>query len=211
MAISPVPIIAVILMLFSRRARVNGPSFLLGWVLGLAIVSGVAYALSDAADTASDSSASDTVSWFKIILGALSLFFAVRNWRHRPAPGAAPKMPKWMAGTDAFTPVRSIGLGVLLSSINPKNLILAIAAATGVAQLGVSTSDAAVGIVVFVVLASVTIAAPVVYYLVGGEPAQSQLDELKEWLGAHNAAVMAVLFLVFGAVLISKGLGLLSA
>ena len=33
-AISPVPIIAVILMLFSQRARVNGPVFLLGWVSG---------------------------------------------------------------------------------------------------------------------------------------------------------------------------------
>ena len=37
-AISPVPIIAVILMLFSRRARVNGPVFLPGRVLALAAV-----------------------------------------------------------------------------------------------------------------------------------------------------------------------------
>jgi hypothetical protein len=29
-AISPVPIIAVILMLFSQQARVNGPTFLAG-------------------------------------------------------------------------------------------------------------------------------------------------------------------------------------
>ena len=35
-AISPVPIIAVILILFSTRARVNGPAFLLGWVVGIA-------------------------------------------------------------------------------------------------------------------------------------------------------------------------------
>jgi len=41
-AISPVPIIAVILMLFSSRAKVNGPMFLLGWVVALAVVSGVA-------------------------------------------------------------------------------------------------------------------------------------------------------------------------
>ena len=34
-AIVPIPIIAVILMLFSARARVNGPLFLLGWVAGL--------------------------------------------------------------------------------------------------------------------------------------------------------------------------------
>src|SRR5256885_3321024 len=34
-AISPVPIIAVILMLISQRARSNGSAFLLGWVLAL--------------------------------------------------------------------------------------------------------------------------------------------------------------------------------
>mgnify|MGYP003299923964 CR=1 FL=1 len=47
-AISPVPIIAVILMLFSARAKVNGPMFLLGWVSALAIVSFAVYFASDA-------------------------------------------------------------------------------------------------------------------------------------------------------------------
>jgi hypothetical protein len=32
------------------------------------------------------------------------------------------------------------------------------------------------------------------------------LDSAKTWLSAHNAAVMAVLFLVFGVDLIAKGL-----
>ena len=39
-ALSPVPIAAVILMLFSSRARVNGPLFVLGWVVGLGVVGG---------------------------------------------------------------------------------------------------------------------------------------------------------------------------
>jgi hypothetical protein len=47
-AISPVPIIAVILMLFSAKARVNGLVFLAGWALALAVVSGAVYFLSDA-------------------------------------------------------------------------------------------------------------------------------------------------------------------
>jgi hypothetical protein len=37
-ALSPVPIIAVVLMLTSRRAKVNGPAFALGWLIGLGIV-----------------------------------------------------------------------------------------------------------------------------------------------------------------------------
>ena len=37
-ALSPIPIIAVVLMLTSRRAKVNGPTFVLGWLIGLGIV-----------------------------------------------------------------------------------------------------------------------------------------------------------------------------
>jgi hypothetical protein len=45
-AISPVPIIAVILMLLSPRARTSGPAFLAGWVVRLAIAGVVVLALS---------------------------------------------------------------------------------------------------------------------------------------------------------------------
>jgi hypothetical protein len=205
-AISPVPIIAVILMLFSRRARVNGPLFLLGWVLALAVVTGVVYVLAQQSNPTTSSSASDTISWGKIVLGAVFLLLAARQWRSRPAPGTQPEMPKWMAGVDALTPAKALGLGLLLAGVNPKNLILSVGAAAGLAQLGLSTTDAVVSLIVFVALASVTIAGPVVYYLLGGDRARTQLDELKDWLRVHNAAVMAVLFLVFGVDLIAKGI-----
>jgi len=86
-AISPVPIIAVILMLFSSRARVNGPMFLLGWVVALAVVSGVAYVLADAGNTSTSTAAADTVSWTQIMFGVLLLLLAGRSWRNRPEPG----------------------------------------------------------------------------------------------------------------------------
>jgi hypothetical protein len=187
-AISPIPIIAVILMLFSQRARVNGPLFLLGWVVALAVVSGVAYVVADQSNAATSGSASDTISWGKIVLGVLLLLLAARQWRSRPAPGVEPEMPKWMAGIDALAPGKTLG------------------AATGLAQLGLSTTDAVVSLVVFVVVASLTIAGPVVYYLLGGEHAKAELDSMKGWLAVHNGAVMAVLFLVFGVDLIAKGI-----
>ena len=87
-AISPIPIIAVILMLFSQRAKVNGPVFLLGWVIGLSAAVAVVYAIANAANAASDSTASDSVSWIKVGLGVVLLGAARRNWAKRPAPGA---------------------------------------------------------------------------------------------------------------------------
>jgi hypothetical protein len=205
-AISPVPIMAVILMLFSQRARVNGPMFLAGWALALAVVSGVTYVLADASGASTNSTTSDTISWGKIVFGVLFLLLAARQWRARPAPGADHEMPKWMAGIEAVSPGKALGLGLLLDGLNPKNLLLTIGAAAGLAQLGLSTTDAVVSLIVFVVVASLTIAAPVVYHLLGGEHAKAALDELKGWLAVHNAAVMTVLFLVLGADLIAKGL-----
>jgi len=205
-AISPVPIIAVTLMLFSQRARVNGPMFLLGWVLAVAVVSFASYGLTKQGEASTSSTTVETIAWGKIVVGVLLLLLAVRNWRGRPAPGTEPAMPKWMAGIDAMTPPKALGLGALLGGVNPKNLLLAAAAGTGLAELGLSSSDATISLIVFVVIASITIAGPVIYYLLGGDSAKGRLDELKQWLTLHNDAVMAVLFLVFGAKLIADGL-----
>jgi hypothetical protein len=205
-AISPAAIIAVILMLFSRRARVNGPLFLLGWVVALGVLVTVVYAISDQSNAGTSNTSSDSVSWLKIGLGLSFLLLARREWRKRPAPGVEPEMPKWMARVDALTPVEALGLGVLLGGLNPKNLALSIGAAAGLAQLGLSTPDAVVSLVVFVAVGSLSIAGPVIYYLLGGEKAATELNQLKDWLGRHNDAVMAILFLVFGVALIAKGL-----
>ena len=205
-AISPVPIIAVTLMLFSQRARVNGLMFLLGWIVALAVVSGIAYLAADQANAATDSTTSDAIAWGKIVFGVLFLLLAARNWRSRPAPGTEPEMPKWMAGIDALKPAKALGLGLLLAGVNPKNLMLAAAAGAALAALGLSTANAVGSLIVFVVVASLTIAGPVVYFLLGGDDAKARLDEMKNWLALHNDAVMAVLFLVFGAKLIADGL-----
>jgi threonine/homoserine/homoserine lactone efflux protein len=205
-AISPVPIIAVILMLFSRRARANGVAFAVGWVLALSVVSVVSYLLAVQGADAAESTTVEAVAWGKVIFGVLFLALAVRNWRSRPAPGEQAPMPKWMAGIDSMAPGKALVLGLLLAGVNPKNLMLSLAAGTAVAGLMLPTTEAAWSLVVFVVVASLTIVLPVGYYLVGGAKAKASLDNLKDWLAVHNNAVMAVLLLVFGVDLIAKGL-----
>ena len=59
-ALSPVPIIAVILMLGTPKARSNGPAFALGWVIGLIVVSVIVILLASDADDA-DSGSSTAV------------------------------------------------------------------------------------------------------------------------------------------------------
>jgi hypothetical protein len=209
--LSPIPIIAIILMLLSPRAGANGFAFLVGWVVGLAVASAVVYVVADGADVATDSGASDTTSTTKLVLGAVLVFLALRQWRSRPAPGQPAHMPKWMSALDSVTPFKAAGLAVLLSVVNPKNLVLTVAAAAAVAQTGASTGDAVVALAVFVVIASVSIAAPVLVVLFAGDRAQRTLDTWKGWLEQNNATVMAVVLLVMGVVVFAKGLGRLTA
>jgi hypothetical protein len=209
--ISPIPIIGIILMLFSPRAHVNGSAFLVGWVVGLGVLSTVVYVIADSANASGDSSASDTTSTLKIVLGVLLILMAHRQWRKRPAPGEQAALPKWMSVIDTVTPAKAAGLGVLLSAVNPKNLILTVGAAASVAQLGVSTSDAVVALTVFVVIGSLGIVIPLLGSLFGGEKARVMLDGWKAWLQQNNAAVMTILLLVIGVVVLAKGLGLLTA
>ena len=207
-ALSPIPIIAVILMLFTPRASTNGPAFLVGWVVGLGAAAAVVYSLADGADVASDPDASSSLGWGKIVLGAVLLGMAVQQWRKRPKRGEHPELPGWMEAVDHFTPARALGLGVVLSALNPKNLILTASAAASIAQAGVSGGDAWVAIAVFVALASSSVAGLIAYRTFGGDVAHERLDGLKGWMGDNNATVMAVILLLIGAKVLGEGLGL---
>lgn len=210
-AVSPIPLVAVILMLFTPRAKTNGVAFLVGWVLGLSVLAAVVYVVTNAANAGSDQAASDSTSTVKVVLGVVLIVLAARKWRRRPAPGASPELPKWMAGVDHFTAAKAAGLGVFLGAVNPKNLALTLGAAAGLAQMDEATGDAVVGLIAFVVIASSTTAAAVAYRVFGGERSRAHLEDAKAWLTTHNDAVMTVLFLVFGVVLLADGTGRLSA
>jgi threonine/homoserine/homoserine lactone efflux protein len=205
-AISPIPIIAVILILFSTRARMNGPAFLLGWIVGVTAVTVIVLVVSNGADVGSDSGANNTVSGIKLVLGILLIAGGIRHFRNRPAPGAEVEMPKWMTAIDAFSPAKALGAGVVLSALNPKNLILAAGGAAQIAQANLSTSKEIGCVVIFVLVSSVSIGGAVLLYLFGGDKAQRVLNGWKAWLSQNNATVMAVLLVVIGVALAGKGL-----
>jgi threonine/homoserine/homoserine lactone efflux protein len=204
-AISPIPIIAVILMLFSARARINGPAFLVGWVAGITAVMVIVLVVANAGDVSTDSDASNASAWLKLILGLVLVVLGFRQLRHRPAPGEEVPMPPWMTAIDSFTPIKALGAGVVLSALNPKNLVLTIGSATTLAQAGLSGKKDAAVVVFFVLVSSLTIGGAVLFYLVGGQRAKTMLDGWKVWLAQNNAVVMCVLLIVIGVALAGKG------
>lgn len=206
-AISPIPIIAVILMLFSRSATRNSLAFLAGWLVGLTGIAIVVLAIGLEPSNDDESTIAGVV---KLAIGALFLGLAAKQWTSRPRPGDEPEMPGWMAAIDDLSAAKALGLGLLLTVPNPKNLGLTIAAALSISQSNLAGGEQAVTVTVFVLIASITIIVPVIGNLVAGKRAEPLLTSMKEWLMANSNTVMTVLFLVLGAKVIGDGISLVS-
>jgi threonine/homoserine/homoserine lactone efflux protein len=205
-ALSPIPIIGVVLMLATPRARQNGLAFVLGWIAGLAGAGTIVLLVSSGADASEGGGPADWVNVLKVILGLLLLVVALKQWRGRPRPGEEATMPKWMQTIDQFQPPKAAGLALLLSAVNPKNLLLVVGAAAAIAQTGTSAGSQAVALAVFVAIGTIGPGAPVAIYFAMGERSKRLLDELRAWMAHNNAVIMAVLCLLIAAKLIGDGI-----
>jgi len=195
-AISPVPLIAVVLMLATPRGRVNGTAFTLGWVAALAAVITVVVLAGSGLDTTGPRP--DWSWWVKLAAGVLFLLFALRQWQDRPREGHVRSPPKWMQAIDRFTPGRSAGLAALLVVANPKNLVLAVGGAVSIATSTASGGGKAVAVVLMVLVGSLCTLLPLCVHLFGGARSARVLGEWKAWISAHNSAVLMVVLVVMG-------------
>jgi Sap, sulfolipid-1-addressing protein len=201
-ALSPLPVIAVILVLLSGRAKANGVGFLVGWTGGVVIVVTVMTLVSGIAHGGARTPPT-WAEWVKIALGVLLLARGVSRWRSRAEDQ---DMPRWMTTIDRFTLARSLGVGALLAALNPVNLILGISAGLIIGGAGLRPGGDVAVIIIFTAIASLTVGVPVVGFLAAGGRLQSTLDMAKAWLQLHHRAVMAVMVIVLAFVLIGKGI-----
>ncbi|MEJ8573853.1 GAP family protein [Microbaculum marinum] len=198
-AISPLVIIVLVLILLSSRARPNGLAFLTGWLVGLAALGAVIFALGG---FAAGGAAHPFEGLVKLGFGLLLLGFAWRVWRREQGANGG---PGWMSSVDTFGVAKSAAAGAFFAAVYPKNLILTAAAASELAKSSTTAQEIG-GYLLFIAIGSVTIAGPVLLYLLLGQRVDPLLRRLDGWLGTHSWAVLTVLMLVFGLKLSISGI-----
>ena len=201
--ISPVNIIAAILLLFSPRPLPAAGAYLLGFMAGLAVVLVALDLVAEKVDW------SDTgPEWFgavlRIVLGVGLLVVAIGKFRIARR-AEVPELPAWMNGVTELAPRRALTTGFLIGAGNPKNVAMAIAAAVVIGTAALPTGQIVVVVLGYVVLASLGVAAPLVVAVVAGERSTAILTEARAWLERHSATVLGVMYLVFAVVLVTKG------
>lgn len=207
-ALSPIPVVAVMVVLGTPRARTNGSLFAVGWVFGLAVAATIVVAVTRDASNP-DSATATGIGWVQVALGVMFFVMAAKQWKMRPQPGVHPVMPPWMATLNNVTGARALVLGSTLAAANPKNLALVVSAAATIAQAGMTTSGDIVAMAVFVAIGSCTVVGAVLLAVIAPRRAAAPLAAIKEFMTAHSAVIMLVILIVMGAKFVGDGLGVL--
>jgi hypothetical protein len=205
-AISVTTIITTVLMLLSPPAKSRTVGLLVGCVVGVGGAVALFTLLADLLPTQDSGGSSLVASVIKMVIGVLLVVLALTQWRGRPARGDRAELPKWMTGVDSMTPGKALVLGVLLSAVVPKNLLIALSAGLIVGAAGFSGGQAALVIVLFTAIAASTVAVPVVAHLVAPARMRGPLERLRDWLVENNVAIMVVVLLVIGVVMIGNSI-----
>jgi threonine/homoserine/homoserine lactone efflux protein len=205
-AVFPVPVIAAVLVLGSDRGTAKGLVFVVAWCVGLGAVGAIALVLAGVADA---SEAGESATWVDVLLlalGLLLLALAVNQWRGRPSAGEETPVPRWMRAIGDFTMVKAGGAGFALTAVNPKNVLLTIAAAAEIAEVGLPAGQQITVLLGFVLVASAGVLTPLLLSVALGDRSRELLDRLRSWMARYNAVIMAALFLLIGAKLIGDAI-----
>src|SRR5687768_6344085 len=99
-ALSPLPIIAVLLLLLAPVGTRGGLAFLAARLLAFAILVALFAWAADLVDEAAGSSTPAAV--LRLLVGTGLVVAAVVKWHRRPRGGAEPKLPGWMRAIDGM-------------------------------------------------------------------------------------------------------------
>lgn len=203
LVVAALPIVLVPVALATRRPPGVARAFLAGWLVGVCAVGAAVIAFADV--LVLPRGGGPWLDRFKIVLGLLLVFLALRKWRARPRPGETPEAPKWMDRVGALSAARVFGVAFALVAVNPKNLVLVVAGATVIADATPVPAQQAVALVVFALVSSVGVAAPTVVVAVLGERAPDVLATADRWMTRHGTTVVAAVLAVLGVLLVIGG------
>jgi sulfite exporter TauE/SafE len=201
-ALSPLSIIPAVLVLHSPRPRPTGLAFLVGWIVGLALLTQLFVEVSSLLGGGLDKPPA-WASWVRIVAGAALIAFGLYKWFTR---NRSEHSPKWMSSFANITPTRAAITAVVLVFVNPKVLFMCAAAGLAIGTEGLHRTGAELGVLYYVAIAASTVALPILGYAVSGDRLDGALVRLKDWMEAQHATLVAAILVVLGVMVLYKGI-----
>ncbi len=200
-SLSPSTIVVFILLLATTRASANAAAFIIGWSVSLTIVFAVSYAIGGARGTQYGSGGT-TVKAVEILLGAVLVFVAARQWRRRNQPRTPSRVTrKFSARLKELHPWEAATVGVL-----EQPWTLTAAAAVVLVRHHSAFPIVVFAFLAFALLSTATVGLIFLYFARRPGEAEAHLSELRDRLGRAGPAIFAIASAAVGVYLIIDGI-----
>lgn len=203
-ALSPVPLIAVFLVLGAPAGRVAGVALV---VARVGTVAGVAVIVAFLADLLPESNGTSPLGvLLRIVLGVVLMVWAVVQLVRRTDQSESSDQPAWMVSMASASVPGAARIGVLLSAVNVKELAFGAGAGLTIAAADIGAGATVVVAVGYAVVACLASVVAVAAFWFAEDRVSRPLDRTRVWLARNSTVLVALVLLVIGAVLVGEGL-----
>jgi len=208
-AASPAAIIAVMILLMTRRDISNACFFLAGWFFGLMLVGMIFLHRPALYDSTGEPSL--VLGWVRIILGTLifvtGLVLLVKVFRKEEGE----TNPRWAHKVDSFRFYQALPLGFFFAAPNLKNASMVITGSASIGSFGLSSFFEIGGLILFCLVASIGVLTPPVIFLLFREKAELIFGKMKLWLIRYRDFILTLICIIFGGLFFYQGISIVKA
>lgn len=207
--ISPLPVIALILVLVGNRGVWRASAFEVCWLVTSFLSILVLMLAFGALDT--NEVNGEKPAWqytITVLMGLILLLVALltRTRVFRKKHDKKVRTPGWLRAIDRLNLFEISLLAIALVVLNPTNLSMVLAASINLANLDISVAEAALPVAIFVLIGSLSVLVPYLYVLIAGKNAHEPLHAVRHWLATYGDRLSFWAAFGFSVVFLYKGI-----
>ena len=205
--LQPPQVIAMIILLQTRRGIANGLAYIAGMTAFRLALGGISWMLFSSLEGSLETSGGEfsiVVGAILVVLGLLMLVHALR--KSFSAVGEDDAAASWLQKLETISPRPAFLVGLAFLALDPKDWIIDISAVNLIAEADLSSSQSLLVYLAYILLAQSLLWAPLLLTVAAPNRARRVLAALNTWMKAHEKHIEIGVAILFGLVFLVIGL-----
>jgi len=205
-ALQPPQVIALVILLQTRRGVANGLAYIVGMIVFRLFLGGIFWVLISNVEKTVETKGGNfslLVGTVILVLGILMLVHALREGFS--AHGEDETAASWFDKLQDVTPFRSTLVGIGFLALDPKDWLVDISVINLIADADLSGLNNLLAFLAYILMAQALLLIPLILSVFIPKRTQEGLTRLTAWMRRQERAIEIVFALIFGLLFIYTG------
>jgi len=205
-ALQPPQVIALVILLQTRRGVANGLAYIVGMIFFRLFLGGIFWVLISNVEKTVETKGGNfslLVGTVILVLGILMLVHALREGFS--AHGEDEAAASWLDKLQDVTPFRSTLVGIGFLALDPKDWLVDISVINLIADTDLSGLNNLLAFLAYILMAQALLLIPLILSVFIPKRTQEGLTRLTAWMRRQERAIEIVFALIFGLLFIYTG------